>query len=347
MSLLKSFGKFPDRKRKSFFNTLSNYKDGQFQNPVPTGTFAEGENILKALWQFIKRHPDTEPKQTLPFVQTDIKNIPLTEDVLIWFGHSSYYLQTDWLRFLVDPVFSGNASPIAGSVKAFPGSNTYSANDFPEIDVLFLSHDHWDHLDYSTIQQLQTKVKKVICGLGVAQHFEFWGWDQTKLIEKNWYESYEIRNGIEVTLTPARHFSGRGFKRNISLWTSFVLQTPSRKIFLGGDSGYSPHFKEVGERFGPFDLAILECGQYNRKWPFIHSFPDELVQEAKELKAATVLPVHHSKFKLAHHPWYEPLEQTVRIAEKENKPLITPRIGEVVSLNNFETTTQKWWRECW
>ncbi len=344
MSLLKPFGKFPDRKRKSFFNTLSNYKDGQFQNPVPTGTFAEGENILKALWQFIKSHPDTEPKQPLPFVQTDIKNIPLNEDVLIWFGHSSYYLQTDGLRFLVDPVFSGNASPIAGSVKAFTGSNTYSANDFPDIDVLFLSHDHWDHLDYSTIQQLQTKVKKVICGLGVAQHFEFWGWDQTKLIEKNWYESHTIKNGFEVTLTPARHFSGRGFKRNISLWTSFALQTPSRKLFLGGDSGYSPHFKEVGERFGPFDLAILECGQYNHKWPFIHSFPDELVQEAKELKAATVLPVHHSKFKLAHHPWYEPLEQTVRIAERENLPVITPRIGEVVYLNDMGKTNEKWWK---
>ncbi len=297
------------------------------------------------LWDFLGKHPDTHPKHPIPSVKTDLKSLEPGENVLIWFGHSSYFMQVDGRRFLVDPVFSGNASPIRGSVKAFPGSNLYQAADMPAIDVLLISHDHWDHLDYSTVQQLERKVGKVVCGLGVAQHFEYWGWDKEKLVEKNWLESVDLGSGFSITLTPARHFSGRLFTRNISLWTSFVLQTPSKKFFLGGDSGYGPHFKDIGEQFGPFDLAILECGQYNVKWRYIHTLPDEMLKVVQELKAGSFMPVHHSKFKLAQHPWYEPLQKVSALAEAEQLSLITPRIGEKVDLDNMDKTWVKWWEK--
>ncbi|WP_245645621.1 MBL fold metallo-hydrolase [Niabella ginsenosidivorans] len=336
-------GQQPDAARKARFQALSNYKNDQFQNLVPTPALAEGESMTKVLCDFFSKQPDAVPKQELPSVKTDLKNLSSTENVLVWFGHSSYFLQVDGKRFLVDPVFSGNASPVPGSVKAFPGTNNYQANDISNIDVLFISHDHWDHLDYLTIRQLKQKAQKVICGLGVAQHFEYWGWDKKKLAEKNWYECVDLGDGFRVTLTPARHFSGRLFTRNCSLWTSFVLETPAKKLFLGGDSGYGPHFKEIGARFGPFDLAILECGQYNKKWPYIHSLPEEVIPEVQELNARNFMPVHHSKFKLAQHPWYEPLEKVTRFAAAAGIPVTTPMIGEKADLNNLNKAWEKWW----
>lgn len=345
MGLNKKLGQSPDTHRIAYFSTLSNYKNRQFQNLIPTPALVEGANMMKVLWNFLGKYADTTPAYPIPFVETDLKALQPDEDVLVWFGHSSYFIQVDGRRFLIDPVFSGNASPIRGSVKAFPGANHYQAADMPPIDVLFISHDHWDHLDYATIRQLKQQVNKVICGLGVAQHFEYWGWDKDKLIEKNWYENVDLGNRFNVTLTPARHFSGRLLSRNISLWTSFVLQTPTKKLFLGGDSGYGPQFKDIGAQFGPFDLAILECGQYNEKWPYIHSLPDEVVKEAQELRAKHFMPVHNSKFKLAQHPWYEPLEQVSLFAEQEKFPIITPKIGEKVDLNNMEKVWAKWWQQ--
>lgn len=330
MSFFTSFGRRPGKKARQQYSQLFNYKDGQFQNPIPTPALAEGQSMPKILWEFFKKHPETSPDKPLPSVQTDLKWLHPLENVLVWFGHSSYFMQLDGKRFLVDPVFSGNASPIPGSLKSFPGTNDYQAEDMPPIDYLVITHDHWDHLDYKTIRQLKQKTSTVICGLGVAEHFKAWGWDKDRIIERNWHDSVTLAPGFRITLTPARHFSGRGFKRNVSLWTSYVLQTPSMKIFIGGDSGYGPHFKTIGEQFGPFDLAILECGQYNKNWPYIHSTPEEVVQEASDLRAAQFLPVHHSKFKLAQHPWYEPVERVKALSA--DLSVITPVIGERVKL---------------
>ena len=330
MSFFTAFGRRPGKKARQQYSQLFNYKDGQFQNPIPTPALAEGQSMPKILWEFFKKHPETSPDKPLPSVQTDLKRLHPLENVLVWFGHSSYFMQLDGKRFLVDPVFSGNASPIPGSLKSFPGTNDYQAEDMPPIDYLVITHDHWDHLDYKTIRQLKQKTSMVICGLGVAEHFKAWGWDKDRIVERNWNNSVVLAPGFRITLTPARHFSGRGFKRNVSLWTSYVLQTPSMKIFIGGDSGYGPHFKTIGEQFGPFDLAILECGQYNKNWPYIHSTPEEVVQEASDLRAAQFLPVHHSKFKLAQHPWYEPVERLKEITGGER--MVEGVIGEKIKL---------------
>ena len=330
MTFFKAFGRRPGKAKQQQYSGLPNYKDGQFQNPVPTPALAEGQTMPKILWEFLKKHPETRPEKPMPFIQTDLKRLHPLENVLVWFGHSSYFIQTDGKRFLVDPVFSGNASPIPGSLKSFAGTNTYQASDMPPVDFLIITHDHWDHLDFQTIQQLKQKTGNVICGLGVAEHFRYWGWEKDKLTERNWYDTVDLAPGFKITLTPARHFSGRTFKRNVSLWTSYVLQTPSFKLFLGGDSGYGPHFKTIGDQYGPFDLALLECGQYNKNWPYIHSTPEEVIQEVHDLRAERFIPVHHSKFKLAQHPWYEPVERVKSLAG--DLSIVTPVIGEKVRL---------------
>ncbi len=343
--MLKQFGKGPDKFRRQLFEALDNYKEQQFQNLVPTPAMAEGMTMGKALFSMLRSFKDTVPAGRLPSVKTDMKHLPKDGNVLIWFGHSSYFIQLEGVRMLVDPVFSGSASPIPGSIKAFAGSNVYQAEDLPDMDVLLISHDHWDHLDFKTIHKLRGRTRQVICGLGVAQHFESWGWEKSVIKEKNWFESVEISDEFRITLTPARHFSGRTLRRNISLWVSFVVKTSKRNLFLGGDSGYGPHFKGIGDEFGPFDLALLECGQYNEKWPYIHTLPSEITGEVRELRAKNFMPVHHSKFKLAQHPWNEPLEQASAFAEQERLPITTPRIGEKVNLDDLGKSWDKWWRQ--
>lgn len=322
-----------------------NYKDGVFQNLSYTPSLAEGFTMRKVLWEFITdKTENKKPKNLLPTEKIDLKNQPITDNFLVWMGHSSYYFQIDGKRFLVDPVFSGNASPIPGTTKAFAGTDIYSVEDFPEIDFLIISHDHYDHLDYKTVKNLNPKIDKVICGLGVGSHFEKWGFDEEKIVELDWYEDEIISNGFRITSTPARHFSGRRFKRNNTLWSSFVLETPSKKIFLGGDSGYDFHFKEIGEKFGPFDWAILENGQYNEKWRYIHTLPEEFIQVAEDLNVKNILPVHSGKFALAQHAWNEPLQKVFENSQGKKFKISTPIIGSKLILDDDLQSFTEWWK---
>ncbi len=344
--LWKSFGKNPSKERRAKYLSLSNYKNGKFQNIENTAFFTGKGSILSAIWERMKMPPDASPKNEIPHQFTDIKALDSTENVLIWLGHSSYFMQIDGKRILIDPVLCGNASPFTWMSKNFAGSDVYKVSDMPAIDFLFISHDHWDHLDYQTVEVLKNRTKKVICGLGVGQHFEYWGWSNKQIEEHNWGDTVDLGNGFQVDFTTARHFGGRTYKRNATLWTSFVLTTPSFRIFLGGDSGYGTHFKEIGEKFGSFDLAILECGQYNEKWEMVHSFPEETVKAAIDLNTKCFLPVHHSKFLLAQHAWFEPLERVVAAAETNKTPILTPMIGEKVKLENLlQQSFCQWWRE--
>lgn len=253
-------------------------------------------------------------------------------------------MQIEGKRFLVDPVFSGSASPVPGTVKAFKGTDRYTVDDLPPVDYLVISHDHYDHLDYETIVKLKDKVKMVICGLGVGAHFEHWGYPAGKIIESDWNNTIPLDGGFRIHTTPARHFSGRGFTRNNTLWMSYVLQTPKKKIYIGGDSGYDTHFAEIGNQYGPIDLAILENGQYNLAWEAIHMLPEQVFQAAKDLKAKRLFPVHSSKFTLAMHAWDEPLTKVTAFAKAEAFPLVTPVIGEMVDLNDTAHVFPEWWK---
>ena len=338
------FGKSPSGARLEKIKKSPHYKDGQFQNLNFTPEFTEGYNMLDVMYQMLfQKVPRRNPEEQISSRKTDLRHLPLNQDILVWFGHSSYFIQLDGKRFLVDPVFSGNASPIPGSNQAFKGADRYTVDDLPNIDYLIISHDHYDHVDYETQVKLKSKIKKVICGLGVGSHFEHWGFASKDIIEKDWNEKIDLDKGFVVYTVPARHFSGRGFSRNNTLWLSYLLQTPTMKIYIGGDSGYDTHFAQVGNKYGPIDLAILENGQYNKSWKYIHMHPEEVLQAAQDLKARRLFPVHSGKFAMANHAWDEPLIRITEANKIKNIPLVTPIIGEPVNLIDEHQVFAQWW----
>jgi L-ascorbate metabolism protein UlaG (beta-lactamase superfamily) len=342
---LPKFGRLPSGERLLKIKASSNFRNGAFQNQSVTPDLTEGATYFSVLKKFLfEKKERTKPVDKIPSLKTDLLNLDISKDVLVWFGHSSYFMQVDGKRILVDPVLSGSASPVSFSTKAFKGTDVYKAEDIPVIDFLFISHDHWDHMDYETLLKLKPKIKKVICGLGTGEHLEYWGYSKNSIIEKDWNEQIILDNGFVVNTVPARHFSGRGLKRNQSLWTSFVLQTPTMKIFIGGDSGYDKHFAEIGKTFGPFDLVILENGQYDKSWKYIHMIPEEVLKAAKELNAKKLLAVHSSKFAIANHAWDEPLSKITELNKNFGIQLITPMIGEEVKLKDNIQTFTEWWK---
>lgn len=343
---LPQFGKLPQGEHLERINTSSNYRSGAFQNLSPTPDLTEGASYVGVMKEFLfGKKARMKPNAKIPSLKTDLHGLDRKEDVLVWFGHSSYFLQLDGMRILVDPVFSGSASPIPLGTKAFLGSDVYSPEDIPKIDFLMMTHDHWDHLDYKTIIALKPKIKMIVCGLGIGAHFIHWGFSSEEILEQDWNESLQFDPGFKVHVLPARHFSGRGLARNKALWVSFLLETSNSKIYLGGDSGYDSHFKMIGDKFGPIDLAILDNGQYDVTWRYVHMLPEEILQAAKDLHAQSVLPVHSGKFVLANHPWDEPLEKIFKNSQEYGLNLLTPMIGEKVRLGDSGQKFSAWWRE--
>lgn len=341
---LPQFGKYPSGARLERMKQSPQYRNGQFQNQSETPQLTKGYSYGKVLYDYlIKQKPDRRPASALPVIKTDLHQLAKDQDALVWFGHSSYFLVFNGKTFLIDPVLSTYASPFPQLNKAFEGVSQYSVNDIPFVDYLLITHDHYDHLDYATIIGLKCKVGKIFTGLGVGEHLEKWGYRSEQIHEGDWWDSVALEVDTTLHYTPARHFSGRLFKRNNTLWTSFVLVSGSKKLFLGGDSGYDEHFAWIGERFGAFDWAIMENGQYNEAWRYIHSFPEEAIQAAQKLQAKHVIPVHSAKFDLGGHPWYEPLERIALAAKQEGQALVTPRIGEVVYLQADQHVSEQWW----
>lgn len=340
------FGKAPDGDRLELLQKSPHWKNGRFQNLSVTPQIVVESSKFRLFSRLLfTKIPGRKPSGILPSVKTDLLNLRKGNNVLVWFGHSSYVMQIDGKRILVDPVLSSHASPIPGMIRSFKGTDIYSVTDIPPIDYLLITHDHYDHLDYKTIRQLEPKTGQAICGLGVGSHLEYWGFDQSKVIEKDWNESVELGDGFVVHVTPAQHFSGRSFSRNNTLWVSFVLQTPSLKIFIGGDGGYDTFFSEIGKEHGPFDLAIIENGQYNNAWRYIHTSPEQVLQAARDLNAKRLFPVHSSKFALGRHPWDEPLMKITELNNSYKIPLVTPMIGEQVDLNNEQQQFKRWWMD--
>jgi L-ascorbate metabolism protein UlaG (beta-lactamase superfamily) len=342
----KSFGKLPAGSRLDRIHKSSHYREGSFQNLSETPMLAEGTSYPKMIVQFFSKGINREPSHTLPAVKTDLSHLATMEPAIVWFGHSSYLIRIYGQNILVDPVFSERASPFSFiGKKNYTAAVQYSVDDMPAtIDLVIITHDHYDHLDYNTIKQLKSRVKLFYTSLGVGAHLEHWGIEQERIVEFDWWEKQIFKHGIEITATPARHFSGRVFKRNQALWSSFVLKTELHSIFIGGDSGYDAAFKTIGEQFGPFDLAILECGQYDKQWPYIHMMPEENAQACIDLKAKAYMPVHWGKFTLALHEWNDPVERSLKKAEELNVTMASPMIGEPVMLDN-KLPVKRWWKE--
>jgi L-ascorbate metabolism protein UlaG (beta-lactamase superfamily) len=338
------FGADPTGTRLARIEKSPNYKNGAFQNIHETPVSAKGGLSFKTMWKFFSPPATSSPSVSLPSIKTDLKNISSEQPVLVWFGHSSYFIKLNGKNILVDPVFSGNAGPVTFFTKNFPGSNVYNVNDFPELDMVIITHDHYDHLDYKTILELKSKTKLFCTSLGVGAHLERWGISPESITEFDWWESKKIFDDVEIVAAPARHFSGRGFARYKTLWSSFILKTSNYNLYLGGDSGYDTHFKTIGEKYGPFDLALLECGQYNEGWPLIHMMPEEVVQASIDLQAKVLMPVHWSKFQLSIHTWNEPIERVSKEAEKKNIKLTTPVIGQSIIIGS-NYPNEKWWEK--
>jgi L-ascorbate metabolism protein UlaG (beta-lactamase superfamily) len=347
MAIFKTFGSNPSGNDLERINASPNYKDGVFQNRSPTASLVKGASMMKIMWRFFTKPRNTKPPAILPSVKTDIKSLQGDKPIVVWFGHSSYFIWCKGKNILIDPVFCGYASPFSFTGKSFKGADIYTADDFPVIDVLILTHDHYDHLDYKTVLELEPKTKKICTSLGVGSHLKYWGIDPAKIAEFDWWDSKQITGDnsagdIELIAAPARHFSGRLFTRSKTLWSSFILKTGDYRIYIGADSGYDSHFKEIGEQYGPFDIAILESGQYNEYWPYIHMMPEETVQAAADLKAKVLLPVHWGKFAIALHPWDEPIKRVIAKAKELNVQVTTPMIGEPVILDS-SYPRQEWW----
>ena len=319
----------------------SNFIDNIFHNQSPTPVIREGASYFKLILDLLNKPKNNSPSEAIEVVQTDLKNLPNNEPTFIWFGHSSYLLSVDGKKILVDPVFH-NAFPVPNFVKPYAYSYQYQVEDFPEIDVLVITHDHYDHLDEKAIKKLIPKTKHFVTSLGVDAHLKHWGIESEKITVLDWEETI-LMDGLQFTAAPARHFSGRKFKRGNTLWSSFILKTSNQQIYLGGDSGYDTHFKKIGEKYGSFDLAILECGQYGKDWPFIHMTPEEMIFAASELNTKKLIPVHWGKFSLAFHSWTEPVERALKAAENTGIEVLTPKIGEALTFSQF-IKTEKWWR---
>lgn len=341
---LPQFGKLPSGERFEKIKKNPQYRDGKFHNLSPTPQMTSDDNVVKVFWDyFFKKKENLKPNTEIPAVKTNLHNLKKDENILVWLGHSSYFLQVEGKRFLIDPVcFS--ASPFSFMMKPFKGSDLYQPEDIPAIDYLIITHDHWDHLDYKTIKEILPRVSKVVTHLGVGEHLEYWGFQPEQITELSWWEEISFGENIKITSLPTRHFSGRGLRPTQTLWGSFMLQTEKRTLYLGGDSGYDSFFKTIGEKFPQIDLAIMENGQYDKNWKYIHFQPDDLVKVIKDLNPKRILAFHNSKFALANHTWNEPLENISKTSEENGFNLSTPMIGEVVDLDNLEQKFGKWWK---
>ncbi len=343
MSMLSVFGKKPEGDRLKRIQNTSGYRDAAFQNESHTPMMAEDSNYWTVMRTMFDRSVPRKPSGVIPAVATDLQQVIADDLDVYWFGHSSYLLVSGKVRILVDPVFSGHASPFPGMVKAFEGTEIFTADAMPDIDVLIITHDHYDHLDYKTVSALRNKVKNVVCSLGVGAHLTYWGYDAARIHELYWHESAEVDN-MTFTALPARHFSGRMFTRNQTAWSAFSLHWNGKRIYIGGDSGYDVHFAKTGAQYGPFDLAILECGQYNPTWKYIHMMPEETVQAAIDLRATILMPVHWGKFALSVHSWTEPADRVLQAAIEKDVPMAMPKPGARYTFAQGNLT-DPWWRE--
>ncbi len=261
-----------------------------------------------------------------------------------WLGHSTVLLEIDGVRILTDPVWGERASPFS-----FAGPKRFQPvpvriDQLPPLDAIIVSHDHYDHLDAPTIVQLAKLNVPFFTSLGVGAHLEGWGVPPERIHELDWWESVPVpRSEVTITAAPSQHFSGRGLKRNTTLWSSFVMRGPKHRAFFSGDTGLTPEYTEIKERLGPFDLAMLEVGAWHPSWGDIHLGPENALKALELLGGGSLLPVHWGTFNLALHAWDEPAETLVKLAETQRARLVMPKLGEGVEPARVERV-DTWWR---
>ncbi len=328
-----AFGLYRSQDRQLLMQS-PNRRNGQFCNQVPTPQFTGNTNMFKAMRAMLSsRQTNRVPAQPVAAVKTDLKALSPDSDWLVWFGHSSYMFSIGSNRVLVDPVLT-TEFPSSVMMKPFPGTDIYHPADLPDVDLLIITHEHWDHMDYGTLRDIRDRVGHVVCPLGIASYLRLWGYDSSRITEMDWYDQSSPATSklpMAITCLPSRHFSNRLFGRNQTLWASFMVECAGRKVYIGGDGGYDGRFRDIRDRFGEVDLAFLENGQYNDNWKYIHTTPDDLGKVIADLRPKRTFTVHHDKFALAMHPWDEPDSVAHDIADQQKITLLDSPIGTVVA----------------
>lgn len=332
------FGRIATGERLARITRSANFSNGMFRNQEHTPQITSDKSRFKVMYDFLfEKRPNNRPSKKIAAQKIDLKSLGPNKDLLVWFGHSSYYIQSSGKRILVDPVFE-EAAPLSFLNKPFEGSDIYKSADIPDIDFLVITHDHWDHLDYRSVVALRDRVNVVVCPLGVGEHFEYWGYNPEQIAEMDWNEKQIFENGLIIHTLPSRHFSGRTFKSNQTLWASFMIETNSQTIYLSGDGGYGSHFAQIAEQFPNIHYAIMENGQYNEDWRYIHLMPEDLKKAISDLNPKRVFAGHNGKYALAKHAWNEPLDNASTI-----NSVVLPMIGEVVYTQGEIKSTKQWW----
>ncbi|MEW9699113.1 MBL fold metallo-hydrolase [Paenibacillus sp. SI8] len=345
MRLYPVFGRKPSQMKVDSFHTSEHLESGKFRNRLPMKMDTSLKSTVGTLIDFIKGNPNRRPPRHLPMA-SPVFNQSNNQTQVTWFGHSASMLTIDGKTLLLDPMFGKTPSPFPLFGKPrYSGGMPLDTDDFPPIDVVVLSHDHYDHLDYGTIQKLKLKVGMFLVPLGVGGHLERWGIERERIQEYDWWEELTYA-GLRFACTPAIHFSGRSLTdRNATLWCSWVIKGKQTSIFFSGDSGYGPHFKEIGDKYGPFDLTLMECGQYDERWSDIHMMPEESVEAHLDVKGKVMMPIHWGAFTLALHAWTDPVERALKAAERKNVAVATPRIGETMAVEGEIHVNTAWWRQ--
>lgn len=307
--------------------------------------YREMRMIFTIIRDLLKSSSITRPGRVLPVIPVNFAALDeQTGSVITWFGHSTVFVRLEGKRILLDPTFADKPSPfpLVGG-KRFSRVLPVEPHSLPALDAVIISHDHYDHLDYRSIMGLKDRTSLFFVPSGVAQRLKKWGVSPAKIRECRWWDEEDL-DGLKIICTPARHFSGRGlFDRNTTLWSSWALKGRQTKIFFSGDGGYGAHFAEIGAKYGPFDLTLMECGQYDKRWPDIHMLPEETVQAHRDVRGSLLVPIHWAAFSLAFHRWTDPVERMTKAAQASNTAVATPKIGEPVIIGSADYPTARWW----
>jgi len=345
-NFLKQFGGTPTQDLKSRYAQSDRWIKGKFRNIERTDLSMDIFKLPSIIYkQFVINRKRT-PETPLPVLLFDKERFLETSDQtkMIWYGHSAIMMRVMDKTILIDPMLGSDTTPIAPVANPRFSKDTLPLiDDFPSIDLVCITHDHYDHLDYDSIRKLIPKTNQYFVALGVKRHLTAWGVHPDKVTEFEWYDSHTC-GSVQITFTPTRHFSGRGLRdRMMTLWGGWLIQSPQEKIWFSGDGGYGKHFSEIGQRLGPFDFAFMECGQYNDDWRPVHLFPDESIQAALDAAAQKVMPVHWGGFDLSYqHNWHQPPEEFVKHALTANLDFALPRIGEIFTVDSI--LEEEWWK---
>ncbi|MEH7177572.1 MBL fold metallo-hydrolase [Neobacillus vireti] len=339
-----TFGRTPSKTQQQTYSNFVNFKNGKFVNQHPTDMKMSVSTVLSLLKDALIGKKDRKPNNPIP-ISIDWNSIRSEKDSLTWFGHSTFFLRLDNKKILIDPMFGLSPSPVTlvGS-KRYSNDLLYAINELPLIDAVFITHDHYDHLDYTSILRLKEKAGHFFVPIGVGAHLQKWGVATEKITELNWWDEMEWQ-GLKVAAVPSQHFSGRGiFNRDSTLWMGWVILGEKYRLYTSGDGGYGPHFKKIGEKYGPFDLTLIEGGQYDERWAAIHMKPEDSIQAHLDVKGKNMMLSHWGAFTLAYHSWTDPVERALKKAKEKEVNIITPKIGETVLLNGTLPTPVPWWK---